>query len=192
MTVRINCFIKNCIYKTLERVMILNCFRINCIIKKIALSCCWSSNIFSLYDLFEIRSFIRDYVMTSWYWHNYFRINCFIKWIAFTEFLNASRYRRLFESIVSSENLHLFVVDFDTFLLYDLIMTCCQCRCVLTDIWILNCRVNCIVRKFASVCRRFRYVFAVWFDHDLLSISMCSDWYMNSRFLFLTKIFFFF
>ena len=36
MIIRINCFIKNCIYKTLERVMIINYFRIDCIIKKIA------------------------------------------------------------------------------------------------------------------------------------------------------------
>ena len=52
-------------------------------------------------------------------------------------------------------------------------------------------RVNCIVKKFASVCRRLRYVFAVWFDHNLLSMSMCFDWYMNSKLLFLTKLFFF-
>ena len=63
----------NCIYRTLERVMIFDCFRINCIIERLYSSCYWFSDIFSLYDLFETWSLIHDYktfIASAWLFSN--------------------------------------------------------------------------------------------------------------------------
>ena len=69
----------------------------------------------------------------------------------------------LFESIVSSERLHLSCYWLlDTFSLHDLIWICCT-TCSWLD-YICNCS----------------------------SMSMCSNWCKNSRCLFLTKFFLFF
>ena len=113
-------------------IMILNCFRIVCIINRLHSSCYWFSNFFSLYDEFEIWSF--DMII---------RINCFIKWIAFTKFSKTSRYRWLFESNVSLKNLHLSCYWFSNiFSLYDLIVICFFFR-------------NCFLSMFCKLIREF-------------------------------------
>ena len=92
--------------QNVERVMILNCSRVNCIIKRLHSSCDWSSNIFSLYDLFEI--WLLDMIV---------RISCFIKDCIYKArlTLNASWYlisTWLFKSIVSSKNCICDAIDF--------------------------------------------------------------------------------
>ena len=61
---RVSCSLKKLYLRnafSIERAMILICSRIDCIVRKIVLSCCWLSNTFLLYGLFETWSFIFDY-----------------------------------------------------------------------------------------------------------------------------------
>ena len=117
-----------------------DCFRIDCVIKKLHSSCYWFSNIFSLYDLFETWSFIRDYktsirVILTWLFSNqlFYQMNCIYR-ISERVTISMTRSNQLYR-----QKICICRVDFDTFLLCNLIMTCCQCRYVLTDTWVLNC-----------------------------------------------------
>ena len=98
--------------------MMLNCFRINCIIEKLNSLCYWFSNTFSLYDLFETWSFIRDYEtsIASRYWHDYSN-QLFYQKIAFTEHV------QLWTRHDIECKMRYWISNI--FFLYDLIWICC-------------------------------------------------------------------
>ena len=129
-----------------ERVMTLNYFRINCIIEKLYSSCYWFSNIFSLYNLFEIWSFIFNYktFIASKNWHNYLnqlfcQKKCIYKtclmlntsWYLMQNCSNQS-YRRKNAFVVLLIFKYVFVVRF-----YFLIFFY-QCRCSVINAKVLN------------------------------------------------------
>ena len=158
----------------------------NCVLsKRLFLICYWFSDTFSLYDL-----------IVTWSFDIIVRINCFIKWIAFTEFLKTSRYRWLFKSNVSSKNLHLFVIDFDTFSLHDLFVLSMSMFCnwfvnsnseiffsLLNWIFFLNktkCqRINVIDSNFKLCTFKNIVIFRVLiykFDLSLKNSNKLSSW----------------
>ena len=156
MTVQINCSIKWIAFTKRARTRHdtwCKTARINCIIERSYSSCYWSWDTFLLYDLFETWLLIRDYrtSIASSHWHDYssqlFRQeNCIYKT---RSTLNASWYSILiwlFMSVVSSKRSHVWTLrywsTFKYISLYNLFtsswLSSCQCRCLLTDTWILD------------------------------------------------------
>ena len=139
-----------------ERVMKLNCFRINCIIEKLYSSCYWFSDIFSSYDSFETCSFIRDYktsirvAILTWLFSSqlFYQMNCIyrtlnVSWCWYD--CSSQLYHQKNCIVVLLIFRYVFVIWFDLNLLHDLFATClylwlffCQCRCLVTDAWILD------------------------------------------------------
>ena len=101
--------LKKLYLQNVERVMILNCFRINFIIRKLHSSCDWSSNIFSLYDLFE-----------TWLFDMIVRINCFKNCIYKT--LNTSRHMIVRINCIVKKIAFIVLLFSNSFLLYNLIV----------------------------------------------------------------------
>ena len=140
----INCFIKWIAFT--EHVQLWTRHDIECTI------CYWTSYTFSLYDLFETWSLIRNYKtsIASWYWHDYSNQLLYQKKCIYRT-LNASRYRWDVLVIYIVKKLHLSCYWLsDTFSLYVLIMTTYSwldhiCDCFLSYLWLFLCQYRYLV-----------------------------------------------
>ena len=95
--------------------------------------------------------------MKSWYWHDCFRINCFIKWIAFTKHVQFwTRYDIEYSNM---------------FLLYDLIVTWLlihDCKTSIASAWLIS---NHLFRQREYFCKKLN----VRTRHDTVFDSIVSS-----------------